>query len=326
MSQSRLFNIPKSKENDEKYAGWYRYGRLNQAALRVGNSNCELMGEIRFNENSKVFEGFNGTEWKILDSSRGEKGDPGRDFNQIVKFENKNESSSKYIDTNKGEVISPVLIDTTVSNETIINTRNLVSGSIMLNNKEYDSITIKQNESNILLKSNSQPHIWDLTNNIDSIENLKSECSNGDLKCWGNMIKLKVGRESIMKGSFVQLINNGEYLTVGPIKYREDKTPNFFTEPINPIGVALNNCKNGEICKVCTNGITMVRVSNEGGYLQTDNNIMDSNIGIINFEGKAVKTNRRPLQGWLKGGRFLENHVIQKNNLVLFNINIEIMD
>lgn len=323
MSQSRLFNIPKSKENDEKYAGWYKYGRLNQVALRVGNSDCGLEGEIRFNNSSKVFEGFNGNEWKVLDSSKGEKGEPGKNFNEIVKFEN-SDLNNKYKCTDKGEIISPISFNTNLLNETVINTRNIISDTFTINNNQYEYLTIKQNDSNIQLKCNPSPYIWDLTN--ESIDNLKRDCDNKELKCWGNISKFKVGNEPITKGSFVQLINNGNHLLVKQIKYKEDKTPNFFSEPINPIGVALNNCIGGDVCKVCTNGITLVRVSNEGGYLQVDNNILDSNIGIINFEGKAIKTNRRPLQGWLKGGRFLENHIIQKNNLVLFNVNIEIMD
>jgi len=307
MSQSRIFNIPKFKvheRTEDKFGGWYKYGNLNQAALRVGDSDVGLDGEIKFNRTTKQFEGYNGNKWMVLDSSKGDEGQPGKDFSEVVEFvcNEKNDG---------GFIISPSVLDTNEDGSTV-KVRKLVSAMHNINNEERQDIGIRENESNVRLSVNSKPHIWDCGN--IALDSLHLPNHDGTLKCYGKTAIFLVNEE-VKKGQLVQIVVDSNRVAIKPLTYKNSGyAPNLFGEAPNIAGVALENIKPSHACKVCVKGITCVLVSNESSYLQIDNNIRDGNNGLVNHEGKVVKTNRKPLHPYIKAGNFLGNHTIEKNN------------
>jgi len=319
MSQSRIFNIPKFKaheKDEDKFEGWYRYDSQNHVALRVGNSDIGLDGEIRFNRKTKQFEGYNGNRWIILDSSKGDTGQAGKDFNEVVEFvcDEKEEG---------GFVIQPSKLEPN-KGDSSIKVRKLISAIHNINNEEKKDITITENESNIRLSVNSKPHVWDCGNIV--LDTLHRPNPDGTLKCYGDTAIFLV-HEEVKRGQFVQLVIEANRPVIKPLTYKNNgHAPNLFGEAPNIVGVALENAKPMHACKVCCSGITCVMVSNESSYLQIDNNVRDGNNGLINHEGKVVKTNRKPLQPYIKAGNFLGNHTITKNKLVPFRVNISIID
>lgn len=319
MSQSRIFNIPKFKtheKEEDKFGGWYRYGNLNQVALRVSDSDIGLDGEIRFNRKAKQFEGYNGKNWIILDSSKGDEGQAGKDFNEVVEFVCKEK-------TEGGFVISPSKLDTSKL-ESTVKVRKLISGMYTLNGEHKKDISIKENEENLRLSVNSKPHSWDYGNiNLDE---LSTSNPDGSLKCYGETAIYLAG-ENIQKGQIVQVVIEDNKVVIKPLSYKNNgHAPNLFSEVPNIAGIALRNVKAMHACRVCIKGITSVLVSNESSYLQIDNNVRDGNNALVNFEGKAVKANRKPLHPYIKVGNFLGNHTIVKDNLVPIKVNISIMD
>ena len=103
--------------------------------------------------------------------------------------------------------------------------------------------------------------------------------------------------------------------------------PNFYTNPINVIGVSLQDVDTTNQEKeinICTRGITSVLVSNKGDYLSTNGNVDKNGLfGIINYEGRIVKTNRKPIDNYICGGQFIETGSINEDKYFLFN-NLEI--
>lgn len=319
MSQSRIFNIPKFKaheKEEDKFGGWYKYGTLNQAALRVSDSDIGLDGEIRFNHKTKQFEGYNGKKWTVLDSSKGDDGMAGKNFDEVVKFvcNDKNEG---------GFIINPTELDTSKPDSSI-KIRKLVSGMHTINDTSIKDIKIKENDTNVRLSVNSKPHIWDCGNiNLDSIKSLNPDRT---LKCYGD-IALYLVNEEIKQGQIVQIVIDSNRVVIKPLSYKNNgHAPNLFGEAPNIAGIALEDAKPSYSCKVCVKGITSVLVSNESSYLQIDNNVKDGNNGLANFEGKVVKTNRKPLHSYIKMGNFLGNHTIEKNKLLPFKVDIDIVD
>lgn len=320
MSQSRVFNIPKFKiyeKDEDKYCGWYRYGNMNHVALRVGDSDIGLDGEIRFNRKTKLFEGYNGERWVILDSSKGDDGKPGKDFNEVVKFVSGDTSMSG------GFIISPTVLDTSNPDATV-KVRKLVSGYHMTPNGSKLDIDIKENENDVRLSVNRKPYIWDYGNiNLDE---LQSNIPNNCLKCYGETA-LYQAIEPIKKGQIVQIVVNSDKIAIKPLTYNNNgHPPNLFGEAPNIAGIALEDAKPINVCTVCVKGITSVLVSNESTYLQIDNNVKDGNYGLANFEGKVVKANRKPLHPYIKVGQFLGNHTIVKDELLPFKVDISIID
>jgi hypothetical protein len=326
MSQSRIFNIPKFKiyeKDEDKYSGWYKYGDLNQAALRVGNSDLGLDGEIRFNKNTKVFEGYNGSKWVILDSSKGDEGKAGKDFNEIIKFTcDQNKSALKSVSA--GNIIDPSEINVSKNNSEI-GIRKITSEQFPINGKSYNKINIKENKSTIQLDVVPQPYTWNMSNiNLDELAIPNRDNS---IKCYGETALYKIANEyEVHQGEILQIVIQNGSMVVKPLTYKNNgHAPNLYGESINIAGVSLNSVKSG-LCTVCTKGITMVKVSNESRYLQIDNNVKDGNNGLVNFEGKIVKTNRKPLHPYIKAGNFIGNHTIEKNKLLPFKVDISIMD
>jgi hypothetical protein len=319
MSQSRIFNAPKYKhqeKDDDKFCGWYKYGNLNQVALRVGDSDIGLDGEIRFNRKTKQFEGYNGNQWMILDSSKGNEGKPGKDFNEVIKF-----VCDETLDG--GFIISPTELDTSIQASTV-KVRKVVSGKHTINNHTKLDIDIKETDNNLKISVNSKPYIWNYGNiNIDDLSILNSD---GSLKCYGE-VALFQASEDIKRGQIVQIVVSSNKIAVKPLAYNNNgNAPNLFGEAINIAGIALSDTKPKHNCMVCVKGITSVLVSNESTYLQIDNNIKDGNNGLANFEGKVVKTNRKPLYPYIKVGQFIGNHTIIKDKLIPFKVNILIVD
>ena len=330
MSQTRIFNLP--KKNDQKYAGWYKYGQENQVGLRVGNSNLGLDGEIRFNTKTCSFEGYNGNKWIVLDSSKGEKGQDGKDFSGIVKFQSipRSRDVVEYTQFGYGYIIDPVTIDTT-NGDSVINVKRIISDTFMVNDKTMPCLNIGQNKSTIVMNVNPQPYIWDLSKETN--ESMKELDNENSLKCWGDVSIFNTSIDTVIQmGQLVQLENRKGKLIVAPVSYLEGNVPNLFNG-INPIGIALNSSKKGNIneIRVCTKGITQVFVDNVGGYLQTNNEIKCGDMGVVNYRGCVVKTNRRPLQNYIQAGYFLEDYTFdnlkhEKDFLALFNVDIRKCD
>lgn len=333
MSQYRFFNTIPLSSNDNKLAGWYKIDNKNNAALRVYDCNVLLPGIIRFNETTNMFQGYNGINWVSFNALKGDKGDKGDNFNKVVQFSNMGIDLNNIMkNVEKGDIFKTH--DINFDNNNTIYARTLLGGNFNLNSKQYKSINIKQNDNNILLESLPQPFIWDLSN-IKSTEN-NNNITNDDnsLKCYGNIAIFKVDNNSIIKkGQFLMSeVNSDGELIVKPLKYTASKSkiPNFSQEPINVIGVALedinntntNTNKNNQTCKVCTSGITYVLTSSDGGYLSADMNVKKEGMyGIINNEGRIIKTNRIPINNYLIGGTFMEKKILKDNDYILFNVN-----
>lgn len=327
MNQSRIYNV--SSNNDLKLSGWYKYDNANNAALRLTNSNLKLNGELRFNTTTKQFEGYNGSEWIILDNNKGDKGESGKDFNEIIYFNNLPINLNNVVKkVSDGEIFVNKEINTLNKNENnkcIINVRNIQSDYYTLNDKQHDCISIKQNNSNIILKTNPIPFKQNLTN-IDT-KNTNKVTTNDDLKCWGDvsLYTLEKGHK-VKKGQFIMTCLNNNMLQVKPVSYTINEIPNFYTNPINVIGVSLQDVDTTNQEKeinICTRGITSVLVSNKGDYLSTNGNVDKNGLfGIINYEGRIVKTNRKPIDNYICGGQFIETGSINEDKYFLFNVQI----
>ena len=72
-------------------AGWYQVSpTTSNLALRVSNSTIGMTGEIKLNTstNPYKFQGYNGSGWVDFNAIQGEQGVPGRDFTNVVNFNN----------------------------------------------------------------------------------------------------------------------------------------------------------------------------------------------------------------------------------------------
>jgi hypothetical protein len=334
MSQYRFFNTIPQINSDTKLAGWYKIDNKNNAALRVYDSNVLLPGIIRFNEKSNLFQGFNGKTWVDFYGTKGDKGDKGDNFNQVVRFNNMPVDLNNVIkNVECGEVFKTKIINGVnsgdSSNENIVDCRTIISDTFKLNDVVHKSLNIGQSENNIILKSLPQPFTWDLSCVSINDNYLNSD---GSLKSYGNIMRFNVEKGiSIKRGQFVMsLINNDGDLVIRPVSYKATKSriPNFYMEPVNVVGVAIENIvgkSSSQTCRVCISGITSVLVGSEGGYLSADMNIKsEGSIGIINHEGKIIKTNNRPIYNFIVGGQFMEKKILKGEEYIMFNVNISI--
>lgn len=331
MSQYRFFNTIPHINSDTRLAGWYKIDNKNNAALRVYDSNVLLPGIIRFNEQSNLFQGFNGNTWVDFNGIKGERGEKGDNFNQVVKFNNMPVDLNNVIkNVECGEIFKTKMINSEGnSNENIVDCRTITSDTFKLNDEDNKCLNIKQSENNIILKSLPQPFTWDLScvSINDNYLNL-----DGSLKSYGNIMRFNVEKGiSIKRGQFVMsLINNNGDLIIRPVSYNATKSriPNFYMEPVNVVGVAIENIvgkSSSQTCCVCVSGITSVLVGSEGGYLSADMNIKsEGSIGIINHEGKIIKTNNRPIYNFIVGGQFMEKKILKGEEYIMFNVNISI--
>lgn len=61
---SSVYLNPEINGIDNGTAGWYKLNKYNnELALRVSSSNIGLLGEIRFNKNEGIFQGYDGNIW-----------------------------------------------------------------------------------------------------------------------------------------------------------------------------------------------------------------------------------------------------------------------
>lgn len=292
---SRIFKY--INDQVDYLTGWYRVRNNEDVTLRLSNNNSEFSGSLRFNNNLPIpiFQGYDGSKWVDFNAVKGDRGDKGTDFNETITLTNlKNEKSS-----NIGNLFSSNYLD---KNEICI--RSLESGVYNLNNKFHHCLDIKDNNNGVSLTVNSRPHIWNLSN-VDLI-NLKSNKEDLIFKCYGSIVKYQVAQDEIInKGQVVTLDLSNNKLCIK--KFSIDDDYNEFIDSNFVVGVALQDCLEGQSCLVCTEGITTVKVSPSysSNYLN-DNEIKFGSIGLINENSCLFKSLIKPKGDYIKLGWFLE--------------------
>tara|TARA_B100000575_G_scaffold84246_2_gene66441 strand:+ start:494 stop:1465 length:972 start_codon:yes stop_codon:yes gene_type:complete len=318
MKTSQVFLNPKLTNGiDTGKSGWYLEDNHNsRLALRISHSNLELPGEIRFNNNTKLFEGYNGNEWILLNGEKGETGDNGKDFNENVIFNNMTSDNSKF-----NKVVYPEIIDNqvlTIKDNNIVNVRTLASDSTIINDSKIKHIEFEQSKSSIKLNLNQIPYTWDLKSiNLNDIKKLNSD---GSFKAYGNISKWSVlPGNKVDKGTFVSIVKSKNKLYVNKVDLPNDL--DLFNNPISILGVALND-SSLEV-NVCTYGITQVLVTNNISSRILNNSDIKNigTLGLINNDGKVYSSKIRPMHDYIIGGYFIDTGIIKNDDTYIFMVN-----
>ena len=303
--------INRKKEIKINETGLYSYKNELEPFMRIQNTNSDLEGVIRFNNNN--FEGYNGTKWVLFNSVKGEKGETGDNFSNKFIFRNLSDSLEDGLLFKNNHFIKE-------NDNDIIETRVLKSGYYNYNNINIKSIDIITDNNNIVLNPLPLPNTIQDFSNL-SIDNLKSKETNNEFKSFGN-IEIYKTRETIRKGCFV-ILDSDDCLYVKSIEYED---LNKFINPIHIIGIALEDSDNKEKIKICTKGITTVRCNIDASKINNNfiNNCSIDKIGtiaLVDKEGCAFVSLIEPDE-YLYGGYFLETGKITVDNyLFLIRIN-----
>lgn len=304
--------INRKKDIKITQTGFYSYKNELEPFLRIQNTNSDLKGVIRFNNNN--FEGYNGEKWILFNSVKGEKGKTGDNFSNKFVFRNVSESLEDGLFFKNKHFIKE-------DDNDIIETRVLKSGYYNYNNINIKSIDIRTDNNNIVLNPLPLPNTIQDFSNLSS-NNLKSKETDNEFKAYGN-IEIYKTRETIRKGCFV-ILDSEDYLYVKSVKY--DDILNKFINPINIIGISLEDSDNKEKIKICTKGITTVRCNIDASKI--NNNFINTysidkigTIALVDREGSAFVSLVEPDE-YLYGGYFLEKGKITVDNyLFLIRIN-----
>ena len=299
----RVYNKP-NISNDKKLTGWYKTNQKEQVALRVGDNQLEVDGTIRFH-NGK-FQGFNGHTWVELNAEKGNDGNPGKDFNQLVKIETVHEIVNSKNLTQVGQADINITTES-VTSDYKLKLRNLKAGK---------GINILQSDKSIVLESNPQQFKKKITNM--TVSDLKKD-QVGDIS-----IYTVAPNNTIKKGQAVQIINIDNTIYVKPINYTTEYI-NLFNSGISMLGISTNNCKSGEECQVCTKGICQALINNDSPY-SSSLEIKTNNIGVVSRLGGILNLGMKPLDNFISAGYFLEDGNLGINdNLVLFYVDPKIV-
>ena len=174
--------------------------------------------------------------------------------------------------------VSSVSIDTStvVQSKFNINFRSIKPLKNKWSGTEINSLQLTQDDNYINMKTNAFPYIWNFSNSLETteyygkdnsvftnkIDKLKSSISDDTFKAYGNISKwVCAGR--IYKGTAVRIINK----TVNSINSLLIETYDTVNLPENTekaafLGIALKDSLEGEICYVCTKGITSIIINN----------------------------------------------------------------
>lgn len=314
---SRIFNFPENKYKDEKKSGWYRYRNEsnNEATLRVQDSNMNLTGAIRLNTSTRpaTFQGYNGDEWVIFSPIEGEKGEKGDSFNNIIEIEN--------LPGGKGNIFKKQTINLENYND-VIQFRTLSSGFTYINGEKLDTTFIKTNENTIDITSLPQPYEWNIGKN--KISDMKSDPSGLQFKAYGDVSIWRVkSNTSVHKGQAVSISGNEEgHLVISPLKY-EDDIINPFRKNVSFLGIALRDSESGDICPVCTKGITTAKISKAiPEHFITDNFVeFTGQPALVGKDGYLFLSKVKPSVPYIQAGKFLEEGEC-KTEWVLVNIGV----
>ena len=162
-----------------------------------------------------------------------------------------------------------------------INFKTLKTVNNKFNNEDFSSIQISQDDNYLNLRPNPHPYVWNFTNNLEEdgffgkdnkqytnkITNLKSLLSDTKFKAYGS-IKKFISKGTISKGLAVRLVNNtrsenGEDVVTLEVELYNSTTA--VTESLQGtafLGIALNDAEDGNVCYVCTQGITTIKLGN----------------------------------------------------------------
>ena len=174
--------------------------------------------------------------------------------------------------------ISSVSTDTTnvIQSKFNINFRSLKPLKNKWSGTEVNSLQLTQDDNYINMKSNAFPYIWNFTNSLETTEyygkdnsiftnkinNLKSELTDETFKSYGNVSKW-VCAERVYKGTAVRIINK-TVNSINSLLIETYDTVNLQenNEKAAFLGIALKDSLEGEICYVCTKGITSIIINN----------------------------------------------------------------
>lgn len=314
---SRIF---KSLTNTKDYlTGWYReHKNDDDVVLRLSNNDAQYSGTVRFNNATQnpTFQGFDGNEWVDFNAVKGDKGDKGDDFNEIVKLENLGTNNK----SNSGRLFPPQY--STLPDNTIP-IRTLQGGLVDLNGGFLPTMIIKEESDSLILTSTPQPYIWDFSN-ID-IASIKSNKEQDCFKAYGTIKKFQVGQDEIInKGQLVSLILSNNKICIKTVKSTAENMTEFI-DNIQIIGIALEDKLEGQSCRVCTDGITTVRVSrNSSTNYINDNEVKFGSIGLLNNKGMISKALIKPKGDCKRIGYFMENINLSSSDYhyCLFNVKL----
>lgn len=302
---NNLYRFPFTKHPDPNKTGFYINNNNNN--LRILNSDIEIKGIIRLNDNNE-FEGYDGLNWIKFNALKGDKGDKGKDFNQIITFINGDNNNNNQ---NLGKIFNVNKINTNLSNE--IHTRTLRSNKFIINNKKIDQIDFNNKDNEIIMDVKSQPYIWNFTNiNISELKSSKSDKFN----VYGKIEKWNVNK-TVMKGQVVRLSIKDNRLGIEPLEYT-DITNN---DNHNILGIAIETRFSNQQCEVCVEGITTVKLTNNSGeFLLSSDSIKIGMKAIVGLDGYAFGVKTEPVMKFIGLGYFLENLENTNNNYCLVRI------
>ena len=304
---SRVFDFNGIQDPSKVPAGWYQEKNSpnSQASLLIGSSNHNISGIMRFN--GSEFQGFNGDQWVTFNSTKGDKGDKGTDFNSIVKLLNVGNGNGKLFPSN--------ILD--VNSEPTLRCRTLISGETKINNTVINTLNIDTVDNTVILTPIPQPMTWNCTNINKMITNNGSLCAYGDVSIWKVLPNTKVYR-----GQAVRITGDaGQYIE--PLTYQMPINP--FKKNLSFLGIALedgdgdgdgdgdDSCDLNNI-KVCTRGITAIKLS-ETIPKEFINSVelRDCGLpGIIAPDGFIFNSPVKPMGEYIQAGVFLIQGDIKK--------------
>ncbi len=297
------------------HSGWYKERGGSEKTLRVANSNLMMPGAIRFNEDSNIFQGFNGEDWVTFNAEKGATGPAGNNASELFNFINLPTGLSG---SGNGEVYRN-------SGETAVYLRTIKSGTYDLTSSVtgLQSLQITNDTNYITLTPQPRPYVWDFTSN-NLITDLRGEV-NGKLKAFGQVSKwtVKTGK-NIQKGFAVRITLDSinTKLTIEPYTYTNlSDFVNISQEGLGFLGIALEDKNSGESCEVCTEGITSAIIGANSPFTTTDTASGPGCYGFVSKEGKIFIPNPltaitiAPIAGY-----WIEKRTIGYGNLGLFYV------
>lgn len=293
--------------------GWYieSLNNTSNLALRVVNSNIALTGEIRFNDTSSVFQGYDGSTWSDFNATQGPTGPAGQDFLNVVNFNNIGPSVDSSSIVTYGSIFKTASIDASmgVSN---VDIRKLTSGNVTVNGLDVSTLQISQNSNIITLTPQALPYNWSFTAN-NTVAYYKSGVGDSLFKAYGDVSQWVVKSTStVSKGTVVRLTSDAtsSNIVITPFTYTITGELNPYDYPTNVLGVALEDAVGGSTCNVCTRGVTTVLCTTSSitaQFVSTSNVNQVGRPGLLGKNGSIFCCNQQPTTDtYIKMGYFLE--------------------
>jgi hypothetical protein len=316
---------------DTHQAGLYQIQpSSSNIALRVAYSNIGLNGEIRLNTTHipPVFQGNNGSGWVNFNALTGPPGPPGTDFTNAVHFNNLSLNTTPGSNVTLGSIFATTYanVSASISN---VNIRSLQGSTYPINNNlTVNSVYLAQNSNVITINTTPVPYKWDFTGTRNTVYYLKDSSNTGTpSNSWGETSKWIVqSGKTVYKGQSVTITKdtNTSNIVIAPITYTTLSNISIIS-PFNMLGIATNTASSGNVCVVCTKGITTVLCTNTiTADFITSNSV--SSVGVPGLVGKDgyVFNNQYsyPDVIYIKAGYFLEsgNSISSPGNYALFYV------